>query len=346
MLEEAARTDADFARSLLWHSPEAFARAQGYQIVLVRRASADLLRKTYLRGLWSGERPLRTLLWPFKLNGPELKVRVFRHDKDLKLLFETGPSLVDQHVLLRAMRRDAQRPPLFFNLSGPSQIVTVPLDQLAVAGETTTEIYFETDLHYSKSLMPYDDRLLLYRLEDCELVSKDADPYSASLKSILHADWRLSGDSNTTDIVDPRLSPSVNLGVGWYQKEQAKGTPFRWMADHAEIVMDADGMGPRQLKIVGQVGPSAPSGHISVSAELNGFPLADINVANDPHGRATISLDCDTPGSKHAWRKGQNVIQLAVHGGDQLIPGDPRLLNFRVFQITETEKASVRAAIQ
>ena len=330
---------------MVWHAPQDFARTQGYQIVLVRRDLAAILRRNYLRGLWSGERPLRTLLWPFKVmksSGPELKLRVFRFDKDLKMLLEAGPSLTDRQVLLRIMREDGQRAPLFFKLSGPSQVVTVPLDQLAVPGETSMDIEFEMDVDFSKRLMPYDDRLLVFRLDDCELRGKRDDPYSAFMLQALHGKWMSSSDA--TDVVAPQLSSRVVLGVGWYTKETDQGEPFRWMGDGAEIVIDGTAMEPRDLKITGQVGPSSPSGRLSVSAELNGVPFADLSVVNVPHGRATIFLDCENLAFKQAWRKGQNVIRLLTRGGNKPLAGDPRFLNFRVFQINETEVSSVPRA--
>jgi hypothetical protein len=229
---------------------------------------------------------------------------------------------------------------MFFTLTGPSRIITVPVDQFAVSGERSMDIIFETDLHALKRVMPYDDRLLAFRITDCELVAKGERIYTESMKRVLRADWRLNPGPDSEDIVDSRLHPEVELGTGWYPRETDNGTPFRWMADGAEIAIEGVHMEPRRIRITGQVGPSAPAGRISIWAELNGKPIADLDVAKGPGARVTLLLAWTSRGLKEACRGGQDVIRLSVKGGGKEIPGDPRVLNFRVFQIRFADSTS------
>lgn len=334
----------EFDRSVFWRTTDEFFREHGYEIVLLRRRGAYQVIEEQMRELaWPSDQPLRAIIRPFKSSQPELMVRVYRFDRNLRLLFETGPSLRESHTLMRAMRGDGRGAPMFFTITAPSTIVNVPVDHFAVPGEGSVDIAFETDIHFPRRVLPYDDRLLLYRISDCELVAKDERLYTELLKRVLGANWRMNYKANDRDIVDN--SSTLALGTGWYPREAEKGSPFRWMSDTADLVLENNGTRQGQIVIAGQVGPSAPSGEITIAATVNGARTATMEARNPPTGPVRLVLDCSRPEFQQALRKGQNVITLSVKGGGKEIAGDPRLLNFRVFHINMVDNASAGAPV-
>jgi hypothetical protein len=102
------------------------------------------------------------------------------------------------------------------------------------------------------------------------------------------------------------------------------------MGDKAEVVVDGDEVRHKRIVIEGQVGPSAPSGKIAVRVMLNGLLVAVASVRNPD---ARITLNCNSPELNRRLNKRQNVFTLIVEGGGKQIPGDPRVLDFRVFDI-------------
>jgi hypothetical protein len=277
---------------------------------------------------------------------------VFRFDRALKLLLETGPSLRGRSLSLHAVRPDGGAPPVFFTVIPPSGIITVPARQvvqftvtspsMAITmpvkgfvqpGEMSADIMIGHELQFSERAMPYDDRLLIYRVSDCELVSEGQDRYTEAMKRVLGTSWRENGNLHPEDIVDSRDHDALALGTGWFQREVESGSTYRWMADGAEIVLDGGALGGRSLEIRGQVGPSALSQRITILGSLNGTPIMTQEVAYRGGAQVRLSFDSNSPLWKNAWRNGQNVISLSTKGGEKAIPGDPRLLNFRVFHI-------------
>jgi hypothetical protein len=313
-------------RSILWRASTSFSQTQGYDVVMLDRETADRVTEDEAQDpVWSARRPLRTLLWRIK-DEPELVVKARQPDRELRLLFETGPSLMESGIVIRALRADGLRTPMSFRVASPSQIIQIPVDHFALPGEGTVELTIESDLHLGKPLMPYDDRFLLYRLLGCELASKTDPLYSRSFER------KLRIGAMDKDIVESVPSAVVALGTGWFQRELANGVPFRWMSDGADIVLERTNTNPKRLRIIGEVGPSAPSGKLSITTRINGVALTSQTV-DGRAGRVMIDVDCNSSVAQRVFRNGQNVVSLSTSGGGLTTPGDPRVLNFRVFQI-------------
>jgi hypothetical protein len=329
MLEELRSSDTEFGRSVLWHTPQTFADAEGYQIILLPPGPAAFVRTRYLAGEWDGRRPLRTLLWPVKAirTRPELSVRTFLRQGEIRLYMETGPSLDGTTVELRAMRLDGRRRPLSFTLSAPSGILSIPIEELAIPGDDALDLVLEANVQVLKRVMPYDDRLLALKLLRCEVVVNGEPLYTDAMRSVLAA------DADGADVLDGRMYPGALLGTGWHARERENGSVFRWMGQTAEIVINDGESSPAMVKIAGLVGPSAQKGRVTFSVSLNGHAVGVIAGSTSPGGKSELVLDCRTPQFHKAWRSGQNILRFTLNGATNVVPGDPRLLAFRAFRI-------------
>jgi hypothetical protein len=335
VLERARSKSPEIIEPMYWRSSNDFEGRQGYSVLLLRRPAAERITVDEAANPWlTLHQPLRTVLWPFKL-APDLDIRVYRSDRELRLLFETGPSLRERSVTIRVRRRFGASEPMIFKIDAPSGIVRIPIatffrDVPYGPKEQFVDLGIESDLRFAKRIMPYDDRLLFYRVSDCELVRKDKELYSDHMKRVLRANWRLNPRPGERDIVDGSRGSGLALGIGWYRRETEHGAPFRWMADKADIVVDGDSVRHKRVLIQGRVGPSAPSGSVSVRVMLNGRLMSTFNVRNPT---ANVALDFGSPSLREWLRPGQNVITLMVGGGGKEIPGESRVLDFRVFHI-------------
>jgi hypothetical protein len=312
-----------FRQSVFWQSSPEFLGNHGYSVALIARSAWFRLRAEL-----SFPRPIRTILYPFKTNAP-LAFRLLRFDRELRLLFEFGPSLEQSQITVRVLRHDGRVAPLFFTLEAPSSIIRIPVDHFALPKEKSVDIFVEPEFHWSKRMMPYDDRLLAYRISSVELVERDTPLYTEQIKRVLRTSLRLR-PLPAGEILD---CPDAALGTGWFEREVENGSSFRWMADGAEIVLEGKAPHQRFIKIVGQVGPSSPSGEISITASLNGQPFGTEVLRSRPFGRAKVMFDVSTAAFRRAWQNGQNVMALSIEGEGKEIPGDARALDFRVFQV-------------
>jgi hypothetical protein len=235
------------------------------------------------------------------------------------------------------MRADSLGAPLFFTISSPSKLVRIPLDHFAIPGRAGTDLVIETDLHFPKRVMPYDDRLLLYRILDCEVLRKEDPIYSETAKRALRADWRLNAGSEVRDILDRASWKELALGTGWFPIEIERGEPFRWMSDGAEIVLE--GTTKRRIEITGALGPSVPSQRAQIKIWLNGQAV-DSQSIDGRFVRSKIILDCGSALFQRNLRAGQNLFKMTIDGGGANLPEEARVLNFRVFHIGFLDAAS------
>jgi hypothetical protein len=123
------------------------------------------------------------------------------------------------------------------------------------------------------------------------------------------------------DIVE--AGDRLRLGSGWHAVEMAPGQLFRWVENDAELVVSAAAGQRVRLAVEVEAGPSfggrpAP---LQVLAD-DGRVLASTEVL----GRQTLEIEL--PPAPERWR----LLRLHTEGGGLAVPGDPRILNFRVFR--------------
>jgi hypothetical protein len=114
-------------------------------------------------------------------------------------------------------------------------------------------------------------------------------------------------------------------GYGWYPFERFGSDTFRWVDNDAEVVVTAPTAATHTLRLEVEPGPG-----------LGGQPL-DLQVLDDQGrtlvaprviGRQSISVPLTlTPGR-------ESVLRLHTDGGGATVSNDPRILNFRVFELS------------
>ncbi|HEY6237357.1 MAG TPA: hypothetical protein VIW69_19815 [Candidatus Elarobacter sp.] len=108
---------------------------------------------------------------------------------------------------------------------------------------------------------------------------------------------------------------------GWYGLEQQAGDVFRWVNNDAEIVVtDA---GANVLELDAEPGPALGANALKLDVLARGEELARFVIES----RRRITLDVS--GSHEV----PYPLTLRVENGGAPLPGQPRILNFRVFHI-------------
>lgn len=116
----------------------------------------------------------------------------------------------------------------------------------------------------------------------------------------------------------------IGTGQGWYPLENYQGEVFQWVSNNAELVIHAPTGQNTTLSITLEPGPGLGSQPFTLAVlDTQGKPVATAPV----NGRQTVQV-------KLPLEKGHKaVFRLYVEGGGLPTPGDPRILNFRVFHL-------------
>ena len=129
------------------------------------------------------------------------------------------------------------------------------------------------------------------------------------------------------DVVVP--SRGLSLGDGWYGAEIYQAEGFRWVNNNAQLVF-ADSFSGKRLLFDVEPGPAIAELPMTLEiADQDGREIARYEVA----GRMRFILDLPehTP----------HVLNLrAANASDRAGASDPRVLNFRVFQVSVLDKRS------
>ncbi len=131
--------------------------------------------------------------------------------------------------------------------------------------------------------------------------------------------------SAAADAIATGNSGSVSLGAKWGTYESFKGTSFRWVDNDAELVLRG-GAGDVRVEIACEGGPSL---------QQRSFPLRVLDSAH----RQVDHVMCDGPASRpQLFLPGSSSdtrYYLHVDGGGKRVPGESRVLNFRVFHLDD-----------
>lgn len=132
----------------------------------------------------------------------------------------------------------------------------------------------------------------------------------------------------TSTATPPDILPAthdVALGGGWYPPEQYRGTTFRWVENDAVVHVAALKPLHHALRVVVEPGPGLG---------LKPFELSARGSDGTEIGKATVS-------SKQVIKfplppESPRVFSIVLHaaGGGSASPNDPRVLNFRVFELS------------
>jgi len=114
----------------------------------------------------------------------------------------------------------------------------------------------------------------------------------------------------------------ARLGRGWHSLETYGGATFRWVGNDATIAVSKQGE-PR-LRFDIEPGPGVGSKPFVLKVSHDSQMLSEFPIEK----RQTVICDLPTVPA---------VLTLRVDGGDATVPGDPRLMNFRVFEASDID---------
>ena len=127
------------------------------------------------------------------------------------------------------------------------------------------------------------------------------------------------------DIV-AQQSGNLSLGTHWSPSESSNGTDFRWVASGAEIFIHHPGKTYVVVDIRLEAGPGLGTTEFPfVIKDSNNRQVAGTFVRGDE----TVSVVLPTQPNA------DNRFTLSVIGGGHKVPSDKRILNFRVFSISD-----------
>ena len=119
-------------------------------------------------------------------------------------------------------------------------------------------------------------------------------------------------------------SPGVHLGSGWGQLETFKNQTFRWVNNDAELQITAEKPGDLGISLTVEPGPGVAAGPFLLKVlDSSGRQVASALIGKRETVRLFVPVEAG----------GANEFHLHVDGGGKMTPGDPRVLNFRVFRM-------------
>jgi len=133
-----------------------------------------------------------------------------------------------------------------------------------------------------------------------------------------------------TDILPD--SHDVALGEGWYPAEHYRGVVFRWVENDAVLHVAALRPVHHTLRIVVEPGPGVGLGAFELSARrTDGLEIGKAVVSSKQVVK--FALPPESP----------RIFSVALHctSGGKASPNDPRVLNFRVFDVSVERVADV-----
>jgi len=165
-----------------------------------------------------------------------------------------------------------------------------------------------------------------------ELPSGDGRIVGARLKFLGFEPAKSTG--NPADVVQ---GANLQLGSGWGPLETFHRERFRWVQNDAQILVTPQKASDLEVSLEVEAGPGVGPKCLLKALDASGRQVASVLV----EGREAVKLFVPVETGK------QNEFKLHVDGGGRRIPSDPRILNFRVFQIAaETWAPSMKPAAQ
>jgi hypothetical protein len=128
---------------------------------------------------------------------------------------------------------------------------------------------------------------------------------------------------STGSPVDIVQGPNLQLGSGWGPIEIFHREHFRWVENDAQILITPQKTGDLEVSMEVEAGPGVGGQCLLKALDVSGRQVAAVLV----EGRKAVKLFIPVETGK------PNEFKLHVDGGGRRIQNDPRILNFRVFQV-------------
>jgi|ERR1700681_201358 len=131
--------------------------------------------------------------------------------------------------------------------------------------------------------------------------------------------------SRAADAIAGGNGGTLSLGSNWGPYETYRGASFRWIDNDAEIVLRG-APGEARVAIACEGGPSLGQRSFSLRVLDGSRRQVDHVVCDGAGRRAEMLLPVDARSARYV---------LHVDGGGKRVPGERRILNFRVFSIDD-----------
>lgn len=135
-----------------------------------------------------------------------------------------------------------------------------------------------------------------------------------------------AGEAKAVAAPDIVKGKGVRLGSGWGPLESFAHDAFRWVDNDAELIIAPEQSGEIGLSITAEAGPGVDGKCLLKALDASGQRLA----AEGLEGKSVVTMFIPVEAGKPM------TVRLHVDDGGKKIPSDPRILNFRVFQVEAT----------
>ena len=240
------------------------------------------------------------------------------NDKFLRICFQKGPSA--EESIDMSVSAAGKEPIRKFKIDGGVYCEWIPALQ-AINSAQPLVIHSGAK---GKSLLPRDDRVLLYRVFAVGWTNSPYDEKSLSFFNVANDIIKTNLTKKKNGVASP---VALQLGQGWGTYETYKGETFRWSAAASELVLSG-GANDGIAHIALDVEPGPSHGLKLLKFEVQDLEGNKIFSSAAISGRSTIVLPL-------RFHKRQiSVYKLITNSSNQHIANDPRILNYRVFSVT------------
>ena len=126
--------------------------------------------------------------------------------------------------------------------------------------------------------------------------------------------------AESSDIV---RGSGLQLGTGWGVIETFRNETFRWVENDAQVLITAAKAGDVGISLLVEPGPGVGTRCLLKALDVSGKQVASVPVEKRGSVKLLVPVEAGAP----------NQFRLHVDGGGKRASNDPRILNFRVFQI-------------
>jgi len=259
---------------------------------------------------------------------------VTKEAKYLRILLEPGPSIDFSNFVLDV--RDESGITKKFQISPPQTLINLPLEEFKKENGNLHLSFFGENL-IGKSLLPLEERYLNYIMLGAELTD-NIDSYSPIIKRILNRKpfssrydviKRYFSLPELKDIIDIKDTSFCYLGLGWCDLETADDQSMRWVSNQpAEIVLDKIDKKHNIVNVGLEPGPGCGSKPLNLKIYNRDRLIKEEIVTGQKN------VEIQLPDEIYKNNKEQIILKLVAETENAKIASDPRVMNFRVFNIS------------
>lgn len=283
------------------------------------------------------EIPLSIPLSALNIIKGDFQISISNPTKDAKyirVLLQPGPSIDFKDFELNVYKGldiiDKKK------IEMPKTLIDFDLDKYISSDRKRVDISLEGEGLVGNSLLPIDDRYLNYQVQAVELTNS-LDSYSSNMLKALNLKPRnriesfleiLGRKIEFKDIFYAKNDSGIFLGLGWFNFEEFNNQGFRWVGKNpAEIIINNQNIANKILNISLESGPACGDNPLELDLFFNGELLKKEKF----RGKNILQIDFSKIRADQI--KEQNILKLIPISQNIKTPTDPRILNFRVFDI-------------